>query len=120
MPRRPRAVVRADYEQTLLDASENGWEPKCKDKPALYVDFKIAPPAVEAKRLCLGDGTAADRRCPMAALCKEWAHATKPEHGIYGGEVWQKGKKRLTNGPGRQPANLEIEPEEDEDDFLVA
>lgn len=76
-----------EFEGVLRDASLHGWNEQlnCADRPELYVDFVQAPTAERGAWLCAG--------CPLQALCRDTARATKPGWGVWGGEVWVRGKR---------------------------
>ena len=46
--------------------------------------------------------------CPIAQICKLRARLTKPDHGIWGGEVWENGKRVLrASTPPNKGANVQ-------------
>lgn len=83
---RPARVIVDEFHHYLDEAKRGEWEDeiKCMDKPERYVDYIIPPTEDEAEALCAG--------CPMRALCAEFAAATKPGTGVWGGERWKYGR----------------------------
>ena len=83
--KRSATVVRAEYEYMLRQATGNGWEPRCSDKPEEYSDYDRAKSQAEAAALCEG--------CPMLALCRENALIVKPGWTVLGGISWKNGRQ---------------------------
>ena len=76
-----------EFNHVLDDALADNWADQinCHEYPERYVDYQVTPSKERAEWLCEG--------CPVKALCKDYARATKPGWGVWGGERWKYGKR---------------------------
>lgn len=76
-----------EFNQVLEDARADDWDDQrnCYENPDDYVMFDRAPTKERAAWLCEG--------CPIRTLCRDYARATKPGWGVWGGEVWKNGSR---------------------------
>lgn len=76
-----------EFDAVLDAAAGDGWNDQlnCHEFPERYVDYDEAPTKARAAWLCEG--------CPLRTLCKDYARATKPGWGVWGGEAWRNGKR---------------------------
>ena len=84
------ALVNIDMNKRSRDAmqtmvSSPGYvEAKCVGKKEQYVDYVVEPKIYEAYEMCAG--------CPLIVECGRFANSVGPDHGVWGGEVWNKGR----------------------------
>lgn len=70
----------------------DGPAPMCDGLSEVFVDYRSAPTKDEAREMC--------EPCPLITLCRASARSVRPDHGVWGGEVWDRGRR--LHGPGRR------------------
>lgn len=85
MAKRAIRVVRAEFNQLLMDANKEGYDRRfpCFGKPEIYVDYDRSPSPEEAEAMCAG--------CPILDEHREYGLVTKPGWGIHGGIAYRYG-----------------------------
>lgn len=85
-PHRHPAIVREEFEEALRAAKKNEWEDKlnCHGREAEFADREDVPSVQWSDSACDG--------CPLRKLCREYADATRPSWGQYGGKFFVYGR----------------------------
>lgn len=89
MAERRQAVIE-EFNATLEDARRFEWDDQlnCRQfDQGAWIDYTTPPSDEVAAWMCKG--------CPLLQLCSDYARATKPGWGVWGGTTW--GTKHTVN-----------------------
>lgn len=106
--KRPRMEIRAELEHYQEEAAVNGWSDKipCYRRPDDFTEYGQAPHQAEAQELCAKTG----QKCPLLAICNEYAWSLKPKGMVLGGVSWTNDGQSSASGrpayPDERPLNL--------------
>lgn len=130
-----RGLLRAntpEFEWALQEAWEDANHPQpgepiapkplCDGREAEFTDYKVAPSPGAAEDMCAGcpfmdyvpvrdmylpNGVTHKKGTPLGSICRKNARMMKPNTGVWGGEVWENGKRRnlrITSVTSGEPA----------------
>jgi hypothetical protein len=79
-PEPPTALELANV--TDFNTARKFVDPLCNNKPGMFSDYDedVIPSPRNAMKMCAP--------CPLLALCRDYARTTKPDWGVWGGQVW--------------------------------
>lgn len=99
---RSAAEVTEEFNRALGELRADNGRTNCEGRPHEFTDYDVlgeTPTPEQARQMCMG--------CPLYFLCREYAQTTRPEHGVWGGEVWSH-RKVVLSADGGNCENAEL------------